>query len=245
MEDKLELNDISNDLLIINKTTIERLFQEENKDIVILYMFYYKTAKWQNTNSIKANDEYVKKCLHWGTDKVRNLKNRLKEMELIEIDRRLNEKKQVIGWYIKLKYYKTTMPETTTPISPQVASQETNAIDNNSLNTLDNKDLKEINKEKKKYSETWDCDEFVKYFTEELIRDLNERTERNFKPNNTKTISLVRARLRDGFKQIDFFNVIETKCNEWLNTDMEQYLRPETLFGTKFENYVNQRRKQW
>ena len=138
MKQDLELSDIANDLLIINKTTIERLFQEENKDIVILYMFYYKTAKWQNTNVIKANDEYVKKCLHWGTDKVRNLKNRLKEMELIEIDRRLNEKKQVIGWYIKLKYYKTTIPETTTPISPQVASQETNTINNNSLNTLNN-----------------------------------------------------------------------------------------------------------
>ena len=33
--------------------------------------------------------------------------------------------------------------------------------------------------------------------------------------------------------------MIDKKCNEWLGTDMEKYLRPETLFGTKFESYLN------
>ena len=38
----------------------------------------------------------------------------------------------------------------------------------------------------------------------------------------------------------DFENVIEKKCAAWKGTEMEQYLRPETLFGTKFESYLNQ-----
>lgn len=43
---EIELLDIADDLLVINKTTIERLFQEENTDVLVLYLFYYKTAKW-------------------------------------------------------------------------------------------------------------------------------------------------------------------------------------------------------
>jgi len=164
MEEKLLLDDLSNDLLIINRTTIERLFQEDNKEIVVLYMFYYKTAKWQNHNPIKANDEYTKKCLHWGTDKLKTLKNRLKEMELIEIEKRLNDKKQIVGWYIKLNYYKTTTPETTTPISPLVASQETNTINNN-INTNNNKNTKERNIKK----------EFTKPTLEEVEAYCKER----------------------------------------------------------------------
>ena len=233
--EEIKLNDIADELLIINKTTIERLFQEENKDTLVLYMFYYKTAKWQKHNPIKANDEYVKKSLHWGTDKVRNLKKRLKEMELIEIEKRVNEKQQIEGWYVKLKYYNSTIPSSTTPSLPLVASQEVNTINNNILNTNNNKNKKEI------YKESWDCEEFVKNFTEAIVDYLNERTGRQYKTNNLKTISLVRARLKEGFKQIDFIRVVDTKCDEWLDTEMEKYLRPETLFGTKFDNYLNQR----
>ena len=28
-------------------------------------------------------------------------------------------------------------------------------------------------------------------------------------------------------------------CSKWGGTDMAQYLRPETLFGNKFEGYLN------
>lgn len=237
MEEKLELNDISDELLIINKTTIERLFQEENKDTLVLYMFYYKTAKWQQHNPIKANDEYVKKCLHWGTDKLKNIKKRLKEMELIEVEKRVNENKQFMGWYVKVKYYYSRTPETTTPISPLVAPQETNTIYNNNINTNNNK-------EKEIYKESWDCDAYVKNVADAEIGYLNELTGRNYRVDNPKSISLIRARLKEGFKVIDIMRVIETKCDEWLDTDMEKYLRPETLFGSKFENYVNQRRRK-
>ena len=37
---------------------------------------------------------------------------------------------------------------------------------------------------------------------------------------------------------------IDKKCVEWMNTDMQKYLRPETLFGTKFESYLNQQVKE-
>ena len=56
-----------------------------------------------------------------------------------------------------------------------------------------------------------------------------------------KTRSFIRARLREGFTVDDFKTVIDKKARAWLgNRDMQKYLRPETLFGTKFESYLNE-----
>ena len=67
----IKLNDIADDPLILNKITVDRLFQLENcADCIALYVFYYKTAKWQKTNTVKANDQYVKKSLKWGISKM-------------------------------------------------------------------------------------------------------------------------------------------------------------------------------
>ena len=46
--------------------------------------------------------------------------------------------------------------------------------------------------------------------------------------------------MEEKFTEEDFYTVIDKKCNEWLGTEMERYLRPQTLFGTKFESYLNQ-----
>lgn len=57
--------------------------------------------------------------------------------------------------------------------------------------------------------------------------------------------NLIRARISEGFSYEDFVQVIDTKTNEWLNNkEMQKYLRPETLFGNKFESYLNQNAKQ-
>lgn len=140
---KYDLDDVSNELIIINKITIEKLFKQENLNGLLLYIFYYKTAKWQKTNQIKANDTYVKKCLHWGSDKLKNAKELLKQLDLIEVIQNRNEKNQIDGWYIKIKYYSTTL-ETTTLVTPHLGRQETNAYNNNikclnnNINTKEN-----------------------------------------------------------------------------------------------------------
>ncbi|TYC47772.1 hypothetical protein ESZ50_11390, partial [Weissella muntiaci] len=56
-----------------------------------------------------------------------------------------------------------------------------------------------------------------------------------------KSTKLVHARLAEGFALNDFKIVIDTKVAEWINdANMNKYLRPETLFGNKFESYLNQ-----
>ncbi len=72
-----------------------------------------------------------------------------------------------------------------------------------------------------------------------IIDYLNSYTGKNFKSTTDKTKALIKARLNEGFKLEDFKKVIEVKSKEWVNSDNEKYLRPETLFGTKFEGYLN------
>lgn len=75
----------------------------------------------------------------------------------------------------------------------------------------------------------------------EIISCLNEKTKKHYKANTQKTVRLIRARLKEGFMVEDFKAVIQKKCDDWLgNEKMERYLRPETLFGTKFEGYLNE-----
>jgi hypothetical protein len=55
---------------------------------------------------------------------------------------------------------------------------------------------------------------------------------------------ITRVAEKKGFSLSDFQTVIDKKVSEWKGTDMEQYLRPSTLFGTKFESYLNAPGKQ-
>lgn len=74
-----------------------------------------------------------------------------------------------------------------------------------------------------------------------IVDYLNEKTNSKYKHTTPKTKSLINARLKEGFKVEDFEKVIDTKVNDWLeDSKMKNYLRPETLFGTKFEGYLNQ-----
>ena len=156
---EIKLNDIADDLLIINKTTIDKLFALENSaECVALYVFYYKTSKWQKTNKIKANDEYVKKCLKWGYDKIRKTKQTLKENGLIEI---IQDRKEgrICGWYIKVSYLvskksiddikiKVEEQEVNTPDKQEVGNsrsgeQNLSALKDNNISAL--KEIEEVN----------------------------------------------------------------------------------------------------
>lgn len=75
----------------------------------------------------------------------------------------------------------------------------------------------------------------------EIINYLNEITGKNFKPGSIKTREMIHARYREGFTFEEFKRVIDIKTAEW-KSDLawNKFLRPETLFGTKFESYLNQ-----
>lgn len=74
---------------------------------------------------------------------------------------------------------------------------------------------------------------------QEIIEYLNEKTGKQYRYTTPKTRELIKARWNEGFTLDDFKKVIDNKTLEWKNTKWENYLRPVTLFSTKFESYLN------
>ena len=102
--------------------------------------------------------------------------------------------------------------------SIEYSSIEDSSIDNNIVENSEKHDMKVIT---------------------EIIDYLNEKAHKNYRSNNKTTIRHINARLKEGRTLPDFKQVIDNRCATWLGTDMEQYLRPGTLFGSKFEDYLN------
>lgn len=74
----------------------------------------------------------------------------------------------------------------------------------------------------------------------EIVRHLNEAVGASYRPSSKKTRQLIHARWEEGFRLPDFIAVIDTMEDAWgEDPKMSAYLRPETLFGTKFEGYLN------
>lgn len=75
----------------------------------------------------------------------------------------------------------------------------------------------------------------------EIISYLNEKAKTNFKHTAYKNKSLIKARRNEGNRLNDFKKVIDTKTRQWINNnDMKKYIRPSTLFGNKFDEYLNE-----
>lgn len=76
--------------------------------------------------------------------------------------------------------------------------------------------------------------------TEEVIHHLNHRLGTQYKTTTQATRKLIKARLKEGFTVEDMKLVIDKKAAEWVGSPkMAQYLRPDILFGNKFEGYLN------
>lgn len=74
----------------------------------------------------------------------------------------------------------------------------------------------------------------------EVILYLNQVAGTRFTAGSQATQKHINARLKEGYTLEDFKQVINTKTSEWQGTEFAKFLRPVTLFGTKFENYINQ-----
>src|SRR5690554_2696604 len=123
-----------------------------------------------------------------------------------------------------------------TPINKNVKTPINKNVkhNNTSINNTSNNNNNIYSRESAEDDET----EQIPY--KEIVDYLNMRTGSQYKHTTKKTRELIRARWNEGFNLNDFKAVIDKKCVEWIGTEWEKYLRPVTLFGTKFESYLNQ-----
>ncbi len=254
MPNDIDLNDIADELLIVDKRTIEHLFELDNPaDCVALYMFFYKTAKWQGTKSIKANDTYIKKCLGWGSKRVTDTKSALESAGLIrKVARRSNGR--ITGHFIEVNYLlhqntrKPLVEETT------CGFQETNAYKTNnkcSINLNNNLDTK-VSKEEshvevvKVDKRNQDINEAFVIWEEVMGYPLHETTKERFSINSILRrkemnldklrilIRLVEASQHDKYKRfsISSFTDLMYKTNDlmaWAKEKQAQQQSTTTL----------------
>ena len=107
----------------------------------------------------------------------------------------------------------------------------TSANSDNSIYINNNKnyvDRSNNNKEKKKME-----------IYSNIIQHFNLKCDKSYKLDSDVFVAYIDALLVKGFSEQDMISVIDQKCKEWTNTKYAQYLRPSTLFGEKFEIYLN------
>ncbi len=149
---------------------------------------------------------------NWGKHQTLDAYEKKKQRDRERIARKRAEQRQKIGTPAPLSL--NASPDVSPDMSPDVAFTD-----------------RDIEEDKDKEEE--------KNIYAPVISFLNEKAGTKYKPTSGKTQTLIRARMNEGFTLEDFQTVISKKCAEWMGTDMEKYLRPETLFGTKFEGYLN------
>ena len=121
-----------------------------------------------------------------------------------------------------------------------VTVSNNNTLSNNDSvdfnNTVDER-TNTVNKTNKKT----DKDKVDVRIYKEIIDYLNSRVNARYRWQTTYIQEYINARLKEGFTVEDFKTVIDKKCDEWNGTEMEKFLRPQTLFApTHFQEYLYQ-----
>ena len=115
----------------------------------------------------------------------------------------------------------------------QATNRQLTAIKNIRTKEEKNKEVKDIVEQKP--------DDPIPY--REIIDYLNQKAGKSFKHSAAGNKKVIKARWNEGYKLDQFKRVVDNKCQDWLNDEkMSQYLQPSTLFGNKFDQYLNQRK---
>jgi len=207
-------NEYFSELYDLSKRTVSRQISNlEKKGFLVIKMIYKANSK-----QVESRKIYIVQ----NTEQVHqnSVKNLVEENKNIEENTHTPIDKNVY-----------------TPIDKNVYTYRQKCLYPMDKNVYDNnKDLiLNNNKDKKIYSS---AEPNLVY---QIVGHLNLMAGTNYKPSSKSTQNKINARLNEGHSLDDFIVVIDKKCHDWLDSDKEMYLRPETLFGNKFEGYVNQK----
>lgn len=129
-------------------------------------------------------------------------------------------------------------PKHEKPIQDNEQLQNTNPTKYSS-NKVRTKDIGQVEPDNPSKSKSSEEKEEIPY--KEIIDYLNKKTRRKFPASAKRSREPIHARWQKGYRLKDFKQVIDNKCFSWGNDPkMSPYLRPTTLFGPKFIDYLNE-----
>ncbi|MBY7100539.1 MULTISPECIES: conserved phage C-terminal domain-containing protein [Bacillus] len=184
---------------------------------------FYDERNWVY-NSVA---EWVKQFPFWSENTIRRIVKNLEDEQLLVIGNYNRAKFDKTKWY-SINYEKLRLLESTNDV-PNLGRRSTQ---NGQMDVPNlGKPIPETNTE---------TTSEIKEYIVEIVNYLNDVCGSSYRLTSKKTQTLIKTRLVEGFTVDDFKTVIDTKAREWLRAEQAKYLRPETLFGTKFESYLQQ-----
>lgn len=151
------------------------------------------------------------------------------------------KKELVISGLLREERQGLTKPNRLYILGPKIVKQEPPEKEKIPSRTVENTalDTQEVQTIKTDIRKT-DIDNNKLLICKEILDYLNEKTGKNFKSTTKAHQKFIIARLNEGYKLEDFKYVVDVMYARWKFTDYEQYLQPQTLFGNKMDNYLNQ-----
>ena len=205
--------------------------------IELLLIANHETGTWQGREIRKGQCVTGRKQLSFNTglseQQVRTAMNKLIKTGEITIE---STNKFTVITVVNYSKYQGSDTDDQPTEQPTDNQQSTNnqPTSNQQITTNKNKKNNKNNKNKKEIN-------IYTSSADEVIDHLNMRTGSSYKHIDS-TRKFIIARLKEGFTVQDCKDVIDKKCVEWMNTDMEKFIRPSTLFNAdKFQNYLNAR----
>ena len=134
-----------------------------------------------------------------------------------------------------------TKPNRLYILGPKIVKQEPPETEKIPSRTVGNTslDTQEVQTIKTDIRKT-DIDNNKLLICKEVISYLNLKAKKNFKVDTASHHKFIKARLKEGYVLEDFKKVVDIMVAKWKGTEYEQYLQPQTLFGNKMDNYLNQ-----
>lgn len=161
---------------------------------------------------------------HWSRKRIKKYLSMLKNAEMIDFLASTNGTTR--GTTITIVNYDKYQFEGTTEVSTGVSTGEQQRSHKQEI-----KNDKNVKNEKK--------DIYTSVITE-ILNYLNLKTGKKYTGRSKAQREHIIARLKEGYTVDEFKTVVDNKVKAWGHDDkMRQYLRPETLFSTKFETYLN------
>jgi uncharacterized phage protein (TIGR02220 family) len=219
------------------------------REALSLYVHLIFTAELQRNHKVWATNSYLRNGLGIGEKKLRELKAFLHKYGLIQY---IQEREKGTGRYLaqddggrvfirvlyKAGEANAALPEpgeaNAAPLGP--VGQETGRADSRPCRPetqIPKTRNRNFSQEEKPvaFQLTTEANHVLDY--------LNEKAGKKFRHTKTSQKHIL-ARLREGFAGDDCRVVVDRKVADWSgNPEMAEYIRPQTLFGTKFESYLN------
>ncbi|MDW4106528.1 conserved phage C-terminal domain-containing protein [Staphylococcus saprophyticus] len=210
----------------------KRVMKDTNISIEAKALYSYLSAYAGADESAFPSVDLIKYELNIGKHRFLRAKNELINYGYLNVSRK--QSNNIYGSNLYTLFHNPRQvddrPVDHRPVDDRPVDSQPNTINSSTINNITN-NSNTINNT---------SGDPTTYPYESIIEYLNQNTGKQYKSTTRKTKDLIKARFNEGFNEQEFLTVINNKVAEWKGTDMEKYLRPETLFGTKFEGYLNQ-----